>query len=310
MSYLEFTSPNIAGYKESAYPESSYSSAPSDKAGTFTELSPHRVEDGVGPYHINHFIAYFTLDKVYKSPMSWEHFFQNFPEIFNRKLLEKGRELIKNEAFVTKSKYQFKNNPTVQFISSDQYKMLLHQDWVSLQTDLPTKTFFGRTLKREWKNFSDDELVNPFLKFFRELAKSSGLDIPLDNEYLMGVNRRHFLAGRRSWTAGKLPSSKLYYVETAAFERYSHILYQAAEGAMGFRESIVNIWTKLILNFASFYGAELEFVFTKEDLLSGYTQYKNTNIIYNQAKSDDPAEVLNLPWFAEVSKRHPGLLIQ
>ena len=59
----------------------------------------------------------------------------------------------------------------------------------------------------------------------------------------------HFLAGRRYFSIGYDPVKKLYFVETAAFERSSVCEYSVIDSTGVLRENIVVLWENLILNF-------------------------------------------------------------
>ncbi len=306
MSYSEYTNPRGSGYKDAAHPRGNYS-ASSSKEGVFLELSPYKnyeetIEGGVGQFHVNHFIGYFIPPS--KKPSTAE-FFSYFPFIFT----EKGNVA----SAVTADYYEFKGKATVKFKHANPLKAYFHEDWVSLQMAPDKASFFARTLKREW--------AYPQETAAAVLAKLTlNIDLPLD------VNQRHFLSGRRSWAVGYLPASKLCYVETAAFERFSHAFYDQHQWLLSIGAAvIVDIWTKLIKDYADFYKRELV---TNDGIMQIFSEYKKgytyfsqpsggtpvgnlqilPNIYYAQAERSTAAEAHAIPWFKEVLKRHPGLL--
>lgn len=79
------------------------------------------------------------------------------------------------------------------------------------------------------------------------------------------MNQRHFLAGRRSWVVRRADDpleggfitvkneDGLFFLETAAFERYSHFVFltrvPGAVFVQGMTQAIIDIWTTLLRNF-------------------------------------------------------------
>lgn len=311
MSYLAYTSPG-AGYKEAAYPEGGYPPAGGEeqspeagRAGAFAETSPYKNYretplGGVGPYHVNHFVGYFKLTAAQQQAVTVADFFANFCAIFNPG----------NEATATLSPYPFGKRATIRFVTNKPLADV-HEDWVSIGGAPGTNSFFAKTLIKLWLEPATLLRMNKYLLYLRGLVKLAELTAAtppksplaeLTDDELKLINQRHFLAGRRSWSIEYSPASGLYSVETAAFERYSHVLYQAMEGPLGLRESVVNLWCTLVANFAKAYGLKLE-----SNQPAGYSALEDANIYYTQAEAKTPAEAHGLPWFADVLKRHPGL---
>lgn len=307
MSYAEFTNPG-GGYKEFAYPEGGYPpQADKDgpkvygKEGVFLELSPYKDltktpaggPGGVGPYNVNHFVGYFKLDGPGKAKVTVADFFANFTQIFNPG----------NSATATKTKYTFKNHQTVAFVF-DAPGPDIHADWTTLQRAAGTNSFFATTLMKLWMYAKEVAAINELKEWAKIAAEIARVPLPEFNETeWLWINQRHFLSGRRSWSIEYSPDSGLYYVETVAFERSSHILYMVLEDFMGSRQAIVDIWTTLIANFANFYGLTLE-----DRNMAGYTRHEDSKIYYITDHKKTVAEAQKLPWFSTVLKRHPGLL--
>lgn len=304
MSYAEFTNPG-GGYKEFAYPEGGYPPQ-ADKGGpkvygregAFIELSPYKdlaktMAGGVGDYNVNHFAGYFKLDGPGKTKVTVADFFANFTQIFNPD----------NRATATKTEYTFKNHQTVQFVF-DAPGPNIHADWTTLQRAAGTNSFFATTLMKLWLSKEEVAVINELMKWARIAEALSPAPLPEFNEAeLLLINQRHFLSGRRSWSIEYAPESDLYYVETVAFERNSHILYTVLETFMGSRQAIVDIWTTLVANFAKFYGLTLE-----SRNMPGYSRLEDGNIYYITDQKKTVAEAQKLPWFSAALKRHPGLL--
>ena len=304
MSYLEYTAPKGTGYSEYAYPESNYS-VPAQKEGIFLELSPFKeykdtIAGGVGPYHINHFIGYFKLSASIDPFILTKIFFNKFITIFNPE----------NEAMAFLSKYILDSHKVIKFVLNKPLAGL-HGDWITLQMAESLNSFVGKTLMKLWITKEEVYALTEFLKLMRKVTDTSGVAylVPeeisklTDKEFML-VNQRHFLSGRRSWAVGYSSTLDLYYVETAAFERYSHPAYLAAENIMGVRESIVNIWTKLIENYSTIMQSELIIPDVKP---KGYSMTES-NVFYIKIEDKSAAALKQLPWFSDVLKRHQGLL--
>jgi hypothetical protein len=119
---------------------------------------------------------------------------------------------------------------------------------------------------------------------------------------IVEANRRHFLAGRRSWRVEFNSSLNLYYVETAAFERSSHDLYRAVEQTGILRETIKDLWTNLLENYpVSLCPIEAMHLVPTDYSVKGHVAY--------MMDADPSAQTALLkPWFSDVLKRHPGLV--
>lgn len=265
-------------------------------------MSPYRhyrdtQAGGVGDYHINHFVGYFDLDESQKQKATVEDLFSNFCTVFNRH----------NEATATLEKYLFKGRETITFVSNMPLADT-HVDWVTLHKMEGTNSFVGTTLMKLWIGPEELSKKAKELQNMRTLLKIAGAITPgpspqlLSDTELLLINQRHFLAGRRSWSIEYSPALELYYVETTTLERYSHPLYLAVENILGFRKTIVKVWTTLIANFAAFYKLNLV-----KQSPEGYSE-SQTNIYYAEAQVSTVAEAYALPWFKAVLQRHPGLL--
>ena len=238
--------------------------------------------DGVGQFHANNHIGFFRLEGDVDPGAMLDRFFRNFTTIFSRR----------NMARAVFSRCRHNNRKTVKF-TADMPGPDPHDDWVSMEK--LSGSFFARTLERRW--FETWELV---------ASGASGL-VPIVSPVTtwlgplaVSVNRRHFLAGRRSWTIGHLEERDLYFVETAALERYSHPLFLAAEGPMNIRGQILEIWTRLVENYAQSISARLV-----NYVPSGYSSRRR--VAYRRQSSGSASRILNSPWFSSVASRHPAL---
>jgi hypothetical protein len=138
---------------------------PSGKSSAQKSLKPF------GPYHINHFISYFSVidfdasknDATTKShELTWA-FMQNFCQIFSKRNIANARHGV--DKFET-----FDGRPTVEFRigqgSIENYRLamigLVHPDWVAINVYPPRDIsniedsmdkivcFYGDTLRRRW----------------------------------------------------------------------------------------------------------------------------------------------------------------
>ncbi len=263
-------------------PASSQQSSP-----LFELLSP--IQDGVAEFHVNHFIGYFKLQNKPDLLNLNKSFLGSFAKIFNWH---------ENEAWAN-SNYQtkFQGNPIVKFTKTAGiiHYLDLHNDWISLQFEEGSKSFFARTLKSKWFDFVDDTLPNLLPPPYNML-----LPPVLDD-----INKRHFLAGRRSWKIGYITEKDIYYIETTAFERYSHDLYKTMETEMDLKETVRKIWIKLIENFADSFAIQL--IEPDPEFLVGYTRNPTSHVYWIRDEKATWQDLFNIPWFSEVVKHHPGL---
>jgi len=259
------------------------------REGAFDELM---VTEGVGAYHINHFISYgsFMATQSAEVTKRANEFLRDFVDIFEPN----------TAAGVKRSKHRFQANATVEFfLGGDDFELLdfvgglVHSDWVSMQKAPDGESFYGSTLRRRWITTGDLVL---------KVAEPEWLD-------LVRVNQHHFLAGRRSWRLGYDAVLKRPYVETAAFERSSLCEYYAAEKTGAFRKTIIQIWTSLLEN------ARKEFTTINwippgsvpdQKVRTGYETLGNVD--YRMDSFETAKEALDTPWFTKILPRHPGLL--
>jgi hypothetical protein len=300
MSYAPYTAPNSSGYSEAAYPVNDYS--PASSQGKFLELTPYKEfkvtpAGGVGPYHCNHFIGYFKPVAKLDPIKSTKVLFDNFAAAFNP-----GNEAIAEDFYFDGQRY-------VKFILAVPLGGH-HQDWVSLQLSDDGHSFFAKTQLNLYVDPKDLREKLEYIALVKQLTKLAeewygpGPLTKLNYKELLLTNQRHFLAGRRSWSIGYNSVLDLHYIETPAFERYSHPLFLGLEEVLGLRESIVNIWVTLIENFSVESQLKLEVPPNKP---RGYTS-TDSNVFYRQSQDTSAAALQKLPWVAEVLRRHPGLL--
>lgn len=253
----------------------------------FTALLP--IRDGKGKYHINHFIGYFRFpSELFNRSESIKRFYKKFGEIFSKTNLAIAK---------AEPDYKFEGQDTIRFTIGgnegsllDEMVGVIHDDWVSMQMDSKGESFYATTLKREW--MEDNEVMALAL-----------LPTPA-TQVIIRINQRHFLAGKRSWTLGYDKQLNLHYIETAAFERSSNLVYDTVEKTGILREKIKDIWVNLIQNYA------LEI---KVDLLPAFLNlpkdyFNNGYVAYRKDQADNTNSLLELKWFSEVLKRHPGLI--
>ncbi len=287
----------MAGYREfadatprSVPAEASEQSSPDEKfrillpsgAGAPPSFKPY------GPYHINHYIAYFKIegeelistDESSVAGVLTHRFFKHFCKIFSSDNIA--------QAQLGRPGYdRHKSMPTVEFkLGGNRGNAVqlsigfTHPDWVAMQryglmlpdenaevdTDYLTNglmSFCGNTLHRNWytpfesilatKSKTDMMTLIPKI-----LANPASLNpiilIPeivddLGIHYALEVNKHHFLAGSRSWSVKYDLDAEMYLVETAAIERNSLYEFSKLEALAGSRDDIDELWVRLLLNF-------------------------------------------------------------
>ncbi|MEN7341451.1 MAG: hypothetical protein AAAFM81_00855 [Pseudomonadota bacterium] len=254
--------------------------APLDERATcrFNLLDPYA--DGVGEYHINTHVVYFRPPGNTSPQAMTRALFNMFPTVFNPN----------NVAVVQQSTCRFQNKGTLKFTGKVPALPDLHDDWVA--TEWRGSNFRAQTLERRW------------LERWEVAALAARVPLPgfpgLPVGLALPINRRHFLAGVRSWHVGQMPSRGLYFLETAAFERYSHRAFIAAAPMINIRAQILETWTKLLENFLlSINATAVNFT------PPGYQI--NRAIRYQRASAQNPSQLRATPWFAGLLSRHSGL---
>jgi hypothetical protein len=296
MSYATYAE-SPKGYSQYAHPESNYTNVKKpgvstltaeDKEGTFTELL---VTDGVGDYHINHFIGYGSFLQQSKPEQlvakKNQEFYRTFAELFSQ-----------NVASAETGDYSFKGHATIEFEIGGKFGNWLqkvggffHSDWVSMQMADDGESFYGSTLRRKWMFGLEEAAV-----FLSEDWRN-----PIE------VNQHHFLAGRRSFKIGYSKELSRLYIETAAFERSSLCEYNIAEKSGLLRSAIVQIWTNLIKNVEASSGSWISpLKLADQKVRQGYNLKGNVDYRVEQYKK--PGEALEQQWFDKVIQRNPGLL--
>lgn len=342
MDYGDFSNPK-GGYQPSdpgsrntgvatRSPLTNKKSTPSKgKIGEFTELM---AQNGVGKYHINHFIGYFKeppfgiSNLVSANNEFYKFFVGNFSD--------------KNVAFAEWGTEKYKGNATVEFKLGGNLGSALskiggeyHSDWVAMQKEDDGKGFYASTLKREWyedkelKAIAQLSLVHYVInvlgndKSLLDKLKSDKKSAAIAWNYalhLLEVNQHHFLAGRRFFSIGRNESKKLYFIETAAFERNSVCEYNVLDNTGALRESIISLWTNLIINFQK--GANVKLIdlsnfindnkgvpkVNPNQALIAKNYYVKNNVAYMFHADKSADTILSTDWFIPLIKNHSALI--
>lgn len=317
MSYANYTKPG-GGYAPYAAPTHGYTpqhtpsaaKPPVKEAIKFREIP---ITGGVGEFHTNHFIGYSAYENVdpvraaLRAARLTEVFRQNFCAIFAEKNVATA---------VLHPDIKHQGDSTVEFRvggnvgnSAEKAGGLFHSDWVVMRWDAASTSFYGTTLRRDWK-YPGEALLAAALAIVGAKDKpASGKEKPVAQaigDRLVEVNQHHFLAGRRSWKVGYDDVLHRFYVETAAFERNSLCEYHVVEEFQVMRESIVKLWTNLVDNFESHAPGWMSAPRIPEEVPSGYDT--RGNAAYCTGKHKTAAQALGTDWFAPVLLRHPGLV--
>jgi len=317
MSYANYATPG-GWYAPYAAPTRGYTPQPTPSAAKpsakqaikFREIP---ITDGVGEFHTNHFIGYSAYEEVdpmraaFRAARFTKVFQQNFCAIFSEKNVATA---------VLHPDIKHQGDSTVEFRvsgnvgnSAEKAGGLFHSDWVVMRSDSASASFYGTTLRRDWK-YPGEALLAAAVAVVGAKAKSaSGKEKPVTQavgDRLVKVNQHHFLAGRRSWKVGYDAALHRFYVETAAFERNSLCEYHVVEEFQVMREAIVKLWTNLVDNFESHARGWMSAPRIPEEVPSGYDT--RGNAAYRAGKHKTAAQALGTDWFASVLLRHPGLV--
>lgn len=256
-----------------------------EKKGNFSELLA--VRDGVGNYHGNHFIAYFKASGAtqQKIDQQMQDFLTRFVQIFN----------MDNTASVELLSLKYKQKVVLRFATNG-WQGKFHDDHVYVSRGLGN-SFYASTLKRNWRRAAESLIGFDPLDLF-----------PNWGDIGYPINSRHFLAGRRSWTYGHVQDD-LYFIETAALERYSHTAYQklADVRVVGIPHSaVVDVWNHQLNNALTYYDRT---AVDGGSLVAGYKKasFSRGDIFYREYDEPDLQTILSDATFKAVLDRHPDL---
>ena len=302
----------------------------------FTEL---KIAKGCGTFHVNQFRIHFSIpglqgDPKQQLPALVGEFIKDFPRFFN------GTQkcLMENQAAVTWSTKQFEHNKTLRFLLDFKSELLginlpdVHSDWVHVLWKDPNRGFAAQTVKRNFAERSDymtSMMVAPWGAIFTQL------------------NSHHFLAGRRSWVFGVLEpgmpgwragsslqvgtvqsgkftayggqTTPVFYLESAAVERYSMLMYELMEAGgslfIDIRKAIVSIWSILLANYVQAKGFRLNVGHPKNygaddgaPLWDSQTTWRG--VYRRQAEFETPKALYAKKWVQHLLELHPALKSQ
>lgn len=318
-------------------------------------LNPLPIETGVGDYHVNQFRIYFRPQ--YSSALTTStlanDLIKNFPKYFNTKSDHRI-------ATVTRRiDIPYQGIPSLRFLADLKIECInvdlpdIHSDWVGCIWSDPQLGFAVQTMERLFEEEGDDKLANVLLIFLLAInAPAVGLEAILGmkngqiaraNRIIQEVihtNRKHFLAGRRSWIIkrltvqdlvergsvdGKQKSTRLstgqshqflvrplYYLETAAIERYSSLAYKLAEYDPGIitnmRAAISKIWLQFLSNYLILTGyepADPRRYDPKDDAMDSWKSFGFCR--YREESFSNPSIGLSKNWVCNIVSEHPAL---
>lgn len=245
------------------------------------------IDVGVGNYHFNHCIKYFSFrnmdqinDPELKAKELTEKLFIGFDQIFN---------LPKN---IAKLEIQEMNNEVVGIFYGISLKQLLATDSdLGILDGLPT-LFHRDFVKLKYDNM--DHSFYAITQYRNEIDESERMDTLLDSypTILHGIIsdlvRYHFLAGRRSWKVGYSNSLKKYYIETVGFERYS--LEKFNKTGFMTHPFVIPIWVNLLNNFVERFKLDTEYLNDIDrtmNNLNGYTNVSDVLVLSKEFKNID-----------------------
>lgn len=241
----------------------------------------------VGPYHVNHFVCYFTIDgETFTAAAGRKlagvltcRFLKQFCLIFSQQNIARVQIGPRGlDAFAGSRALEFTVGSNVGTLEH-RAMGFVHPDWVAMSSvpaltldnldsdqDFELTSFHGDTLKRRWNTELEKKVIKEIavtrtstwletyimLAFPEPLATILSVGNVANNfalaSKLFDFNRLHFLAGTRSWRIGYDSSRQQFFVETIAIERFSCAAYLAIEKVHSTRNDIVVLWDNLLNN--------------------------------------------------------------
>jgi hypothetical protein len=227
----------------------------------------------------------------------------------------------------------------------------IHSDWVGVVWDDP-RGFAVQTLRRKFTEMGDKALYYALqgIQFGASGCSSEATEQTSGPvwDFVTQVNQNHVLAGRRSWVFGisgwesrqdpyvkrtscltgkseYVPEARrtrfimtpIFFLETAAIERYSHRMFIAAqwidESPIGgwfitaMREAIEKVWRVLLVNFVR----RFDLIVHEQEVKPGWaTDAAYPGVQYIEGSFSDKSQCLQQPWVQELMKLHPGVAEQ
>jgi hypothetical protein len=220
------------------------------------------VWDGVGDFHLNRYrIAFEQPANVAKEALA-QDFINNFPAYLNSPY-----------ATVTFPGKTFNGKPTLKFWGA--LKLLwghvegnpdAHHDWVVREWMDPRIGQTAQTLCRNFFEAPDDVAAGAGGSVGGGLALGPVGSL-IGTVLAVEINRKHFLAGRRSWRIddasafGQSPadflspgSANILMLETAAVERLSSRAFTVGDYVIGIEKRVPDIWISNLQNFVRMKG--------------------------------------------------------
>ena len=192
------------------------------------------VQKGVGDWHFNRFRILFEPPKGITQQFLAADFCQKFPNHFNSRLAQ-----------VEFTSRTFAGKRTLRFHGVDRALGIdlasPHHDWVYIADINPTLGFTAQTLQRNFTDLHDDVAAGVGGFAINPAAATAAVEL----------NRKHFLAGRRSW---RLDHSEVFgykpgflVLETIAVERFSDPMFLAMNLKFNHLEKMIPpIWATLL----------------------------------------------------------------
>jgi hypothetical protein len=300
--------------------------------------------DGSGDYHINHFICYFTIYGLAHSKGEGENIALSLTNDFSN--VQKFCSIfshynIASVAPGTSPHSKLGTDATVEFKiggnagdAAQKAAGLLHSDWVVMRRDAvaqfgAVKSFHGDTLLRYWETEFEKSVDGANkIRAAWVLALSAG---PIDAiavhlladwaiHELIAMNRRHFLAGTRSWRVGYDKVFDSFFVETITVERFSDSFYEMLDGyAFDYHADVPRIWSHLLNNYiklSAYKGRKLIATPPSDRNFWAGGSYQpstdiNSHIRFRMASCKpnkaNKLAVADAPWAESVLKNHGGL---
>lgn len=331
------------------------------------DFTPLPIALGTPIYHANQFRTHLRAPRLSgafdkRVTTLADDFQAHFCDYFNGE--QKPMKLNIGNVHIDATK-SFNGHAGLRFVIDTNLKWLLgdiHSDWVAIIKQQKqnagrklVKGFAAQTLRREFGEPVDDKIrtlgrvvsgggyITTALIGALPVSPFMDVTVKYGVEYVIDLNKNHFLAGRRSWVVGlvdttvsepKLAASKkkarttvtgqkttyvadpIFFLETAAVERYSHAAFQLAEGGPGLlvnmRKAINTVWLTQLGNFLS-KESRVPVIATPESFKSLGALWINGGggVYYRRDKYETQAQCLNTDWIKDdLLPRHEGLAEQ
>jgi hypothetical protein len=184
-----------------------------------------------------------------------------------------------------------------------------HSDWVGLEWVNRSVGFTVVTLGRNFRDAAEDGIAGATVggSFGGVVGTLLGLSA-------VDLNRKHFLAGRRSWRIDKASAFglagdilDLYVFETIAVERFSSWVYDKLDSGLSLEDRLPDVWISLLNNF-TLEVAEDTFVSNDNELRPRWKRKRKLGAEYVTLSFESNINLVADPEFQNAIRLYPTIL--